>query len=148
MVAVGILSLLLSRLKHHVKSVPILIMTVGVYAALKIFHLPALIFVMLFGLFLSNNEQLESLSFLKRFNLARLRDEAEPFHQIVMEIAFVVRATFFILFGYLMKTEEILNLSSLPLALGIVATFAGIRALFLRLSGKPLHPFSLLRQGG
>ena len=148
MVAVGILSLLLSRLKHHVKSVPILIMTVGVYAALKIFHLPALIFVMLFGLFLSNNEQLESLSFLKRFNLARLRDEAEPFHQIVMEIAFVVRATFFILFGYLMKTEEILNLSSLPLALGIVATFVGIRALFLRLSGKPLHPLLFVAPRG
>jgi hypothetical protein len=65
-----------------------------------------------------------------------------------MEIAFVVRATFFILFGYLMKIEEILNLSSLPLALGIVATFVGIRALFLRLSGKPLHPLLFVAPRG
>jgi hypothetical protein len=147
-IAVGVLSLLLSRLKHHVKSVPILIMTVGVYAALKVFHLPALIFVMLFGLFLSNNGRIENLKLLKRFNLARLRDEAEPFHQIVVEIAFVVRATFFVLFGYLLKTEEVLNPSSLPLALGIVAGLFGIRALFLRFSGKPLHPLLFVAPRG
>ena len=147
-IAVGILSLLLSRLKHHVKSVPILIMAVAVYAGLKIFHLPALIFVMLFGLFLSNNERLENLSFLKRFNLKRLRGETEPFHQIVVEIAFVVRATFFILFGYLLKTEEILDLSSLPLAFGIVATLVVIRAAFLRFSGKSLHPLLFVAPRG
>ena len=146
--AVGILSLLLSRLKHHVKSVPILVMTVGVYAALKVFHLPALIFVMLFGLFLSNNGRIENLRFLKRFNLARLRDESEPFHQIVVEIAFVVRATFFILFGYLLKTEDVLNFSSLPFALGMVGTLFGIRALFLRFSGKPLHPLLFVAPRG
>jgi hypothetical protein len=123
-------------------------MTVAVYAGLKMFHLPALIFVMLFGLFLSNNKQLENLKVLRRFDLARLRDEAEPFHQIVVEIAFVVRATFFVLFGYLLKTEEILNLSSLPLALGIVAAIVAIRAIFLRLVGKSMHPLLFVAPRG
>src|SRR5690606_20631254 len=53
-IATVFLAFLLSRIKHHVKFAPIILMIVLIYAVAKYYHLPALIFILLFGLFLGN----------------------------------------------------------------------------------------------
>ena len=46
------LSFLLSRSKHHIKYVPIILFVILIYSISKYYHLPGLVFVLLFGLFI------------------------------------------------------------------------------------------------
>jgi len=59
-----------------------------------------------------------------------------------------VRALFFILFGYLLKTYEILNTHTLLLASVIVAIIFIIRTLQLKISGLPLKPLLFVSPRG
>ena len=43
------LAFLLSKIKQHVKFVPIILMIVLIYVIAKVFHLPALVYILLFG---------------------------------------------------------------------------------------------------
>ncbi|HAD33204.1 MAG TPA: sodium:proton antiporter, partial [Chitinophagaceae bacterium] len=46
-----LLTLLLGHIRHHIKYLPLVIL---IYAISRVFHLPALIFILLFGLFVGN----------------------------------------------------------------------------------------------
>ena len=48
-VATLLLALLLSKINHHVKFAPIILITILIYSICKVFHLPALIFILLFA---------------------------------------------------------------------------------------------------
>jgi len=53
------LAYLLSKIKHHIKYTPILLLVVLIYSVSKIYHLPSLIFILLFGLFIGNLDELK-----------------------------------------------------------------------------------------
>ncbi len=59
------LAYLLSKIKHHVKFVPIILMIILIYYASKVYHLPALVFIFIFGLFLGNLDEFKSNRFIK-----------------------------------------------------------------------------------
>jgi uncharacterized membrane protein YjdF len=47
------------KINHHVKFLPIVISIILIYTLSKIFHLPALIFILIFGLLLNNLDELK-----------------------------------------------------------------------------------------
>ena len=95
------LAFLLSKVKHHVKFVPIILMMVLIYAISKIYHLPALIFILLFGLFLGNIDKIKHDKFIQRLQPDILSKEVHKFKELTTEIAFLIRSLFFLLFGFL-----------------------------------------------
>jgi len=139
-VATFIIAELINRIKYHVKFTPIIIIIVLVYAIAKTFHLPALIFVMLCGLFLGNILHLKDNKWVKRMHPLVLSRNVTHFREITTEATFVVRILFFILFGFLIDINDIINLVTLPWALGIVAAIFTVRAIFLFLVRMPLVP--------
>ena len=147
-IAITLLSLMMSRVKHHIKFVPILLLTILVYSLLKEFHLPSLIFILLFGLFLGNLEAFGKLPLMKRFSFRQLNAALPSFHEISTELAFVIRALFFILFGFLLKTEEILNLQTLPLASAIVGLVLILRIISLLILSLPVLPLLFVAPRG
>jgi cell volume regulation protein A len=147
-VAITLLSLMMSRVKHHIKFVPILLLTILVYSLLKEFHLPSLIFILLFGLFLGNLEAFGKLPLMKRFSFRQLNAALPSFHEISTELAFVIRALFFILFGFLLKTEEIINLQTLPLAASIVGLVLLLRIISLLVLSLPVLPLLFVAPRG
>lgn len=147
-VAITLLSLMMSHVKHHIKFVPILLLTILVYALLKEFHLPSLIFILLFGLFLGNLEAFGKLPVMKRFSFRQLQSALPSFHEISIELAFVIRALFFILFGFLLKTEEVINLNTLPLAGGIIGLVFILRLISLKLLSLPILPLLFVAPRG
>jgi Kef-type K+ transport system membrane component KefB len=147
-VAITLLSLMMSRVKHHIKFVPILLLSILVYSLLKEFHLPSLIFILLFGLFLGNLEAFGKLPLMKRFSFRQLNAALPSFHEISTELAFVIRALFFILFGFLLKTEEIINLQTLPLAASIVGLVLLLRIISLRVLSLPVLPLLFVAPRG
>ncbi|MEP2667729.1 MAG: cation:proton antiporter [Cyclobacteriaceae bacterium] len=142
------LSLLLSRIDHHVKHTPIILLVILIYAVSEIYHLPALIFIIIFGLFMGNFDQLKRFKWVQKLEATALDHEVDLFKEITIEAAFVVRALFFLLFGYLIETHEILNTDTLVWAVGIVALIFGIRAAQLKLHGIKLRPLLFIAPRG
>ncbi len=133
-VATIALSYLLSQIEHQIKFVPIILLIILIYEVSKIYHLPSLIFIMMFGLFIGNLDELKRFKWIERFRPEVLNREVQKFKGLTIEAAFLIRAIFFIFFGFLLETSEILNTNTLPWSVGIVALIYAFRALQLRLS--------------
>jgi potassium/hydrogen antiporter len=142
------LSLLLHKIDHHIKYVPIILIVVLIYEIAKVYHLPALIFIMLFGLFLGNLDELRAYKWMERFGPEELDREVKKFRDLLSEGAFLIRALFFLLFGYLIETRELFNASTLIWAGVIVAGIFILRAMQLKLSGLPLSPLLFIAPRG
>jgi potassium/hydrogen antiporter len=142
------LAFLLSKIKHSVKFVPIILMIVLIYAVSKEYHLPALIFILLFGLFLGNLDELNQTSFVEKLQPEILKKEVHKFKELTGEIAFLIRSLFFLLFGYLIQTSELLNTETIIWAIGITAGVFIIRILFLLLLKIQVMPILFVAPRG
>jgi cell volume regulation protein A len=135
------LAFLLSKIKHPVKFIPIILSIVLIYAVTKIYHLPGLIFILLFGIFLGNLDELKSNKFIQKLQPDLLNKEVHKFKELTTEIAFLVRALFFLLFGYLIKTRELLNTETIIWAVGICLGIFALRYITLKtfkINTKPI----------
>ncbi|WP_205677781.1 sodium:proton antiporter [Brumimicrobium salinarum] len=142
------LSYLLAQIKHQIKFVPIIILVILIYTISKIYHLPGLIFIMLFGMFLGNLEEIKRIKFMQRFKLRKLENEVQKFHEILAEGTFLVRVMFFLLFGFLIDTQELLDLQTFYWALGISGLIFLIRFIQLKISGLPAMPLMFIAPRG
>ena len=142
------LSFLLSKIEHHIKFIPIILLIVLIYAVSKIYHLPALIFILLFGLAIGNLEELKRFKWIERFKPEVLNKEVTKFKELTVEVAFAVRALFFLLFGYLIETSEVLNPNTFFWAIGIVSAIVLFRFIQLKISKLPLQPLLFVAPRG
>lgn len=129
------LAYFLHEIKHHIKFAPIILMIVLIYLVSKNYHLPALIFILLFGLFLGNIDELSHYPFMRRFHPENFQKEVHKFKELTSEFAFLVRALFFLLFGYLFETAEIINVDTVGWAIGITISIFVLRAISLKSFG-------------
>lgn len=142
------LSFLLHKIEHHIKFVPIILLVVLIYAVSKIYHLPGLIFILLFGLFIGNLDELKQFKWIEKFKPDELNVEVHKFRELVVEAAFLIRALFFLLFGYLIETAEVLNTNTIVWAVAIVFSIFLFRAIQLKLSKLPLQPLLFVAPRG
>ncbi len=147
-VATIALSVLLNEIEHHVKFMPIILLIILIYEISKIYHLPGLIFILLFGLFIGNLDELRHIRWIERFKPLEFNKEVLKFRDLTMEAAFLVRALFFLLFGYLIETSEILNTDTFIWAMIIVILIFSFRALQLKISKIPLSPLLFVAPRG
>lgn len=147
-VASLVLAVLLAKIDHHIKYGPIIILNILIYQISKIYHLPALIFILFFGLVLGNIDELKNVRFLKRFRFTKFNREVKHFKDVVVEATFIVRTLFFIVFGFVLKTEDIINPKSLVWSLSIVAAIFALRALFLKLGKLDMQPLFYIAPRG
>lgn len=132
------LSFLLSRLNGHITYTPIILLVILIYALSKVYHLPGLVFILVLGIFLGNLEELKDNKWIEKFRPEKLEKEIVKFKEITAEATFLVRALFFLLFGYLMQPSEIVDPYTLPWAAFIVGAVMVIRAVALKLVGLPV----------
>lgn len=147
-VATILLSFLLNKIQHHIKFVPIVLLIILIYEISKIFHLPALIFILVFGLSIGNLDELRHYRWTQQFRLDLLNKEVIKFKELIIEATFLVRALFFLLFGYLIKTTEIINTVTLVWAVGIVVILFLLRFIQLKVSKIPLFPLLFVAPRG
>lgn len=142
------LSFLLSRIKHHITFTPILLIIILIYAVSKVYHLPGLIFILIFGLFLGNLDELKSYKWIEKLHPEKLDTEVKKFKEITLEASFITRALFFILFGFLMDATEIFNADVVPWSLLIILLIIAVRWFFLKISNLPNNPLLFLSPRG
>ncbi|MGB4820822.1 MAG: cation:proton antiporter [Saprospiraceae bacterium] len=134
------LSFLLSRIKHHITYTPIILMVILIYAISKVYHLPGLIFILVFGLFLGNLDELKQFKWIEKLRPEKLDMEVKKFKEITSEATFLIRALFFLLFGFLMEANEILNPVTIPWAAAIILLNVLVRWIALMFSKIPASP--------
>ncbi|MGB3085650.1 MAG: hypothetical protein WBB21_13080 [Saprospiraceae bacterium] len=142
------LSFLLSRIKHHITFTPIILMVILIYAVSKVYHLPGLIFILVFGLFLGNLDELKRFKWIEKLKPEKLDKEVKKFKEITVEATFLIRALFFMLFGFLMEAKEIFNPKTILWAAGIVLSIIIIRWLALKTSKLPTSPLLFVAPRG
>ncbi len=139
---------LLSKIEHHVKFVPIILIVILIYSVSKVYHLSGLIFILFFGLFIGNLDKIKEFKWIEKFKPEELIKEVNKFHELTIEISFLVRALFFLLFGYLIETTEALNADTFIWALVIVFSIFVFRTIQLKLSKLPLLPLLFIAPRG
>ncbi|MCP9747225.1 cation:proton antiporter [Lacihabitans sp. CS3-21] len=142
------LAFLLSKIKHHVKFLPIILIIVLIYAVSKIYHLPGLIFILLFGLFIGNLDELKNYKFIQKLQPENLNKEVHKFKELTSETAFLIRSLFFLLFGYLIETHELINQETIIWAVAITLSILVLRFIFLKLFNQNIKPLLFIAPRG
>ena len=128
-----ILAILLHKITYHVNYVIIMTSIVLVYIVAKLYHLPALLLVLIFGMVLSNNHLLENSIVKKLVDFTKFRSDIKAFKLILTEFTFLVRSLFFIIFGFYANIEGLFDLQNLLTAAAITGAIFFLRILFFRI---------------
>ncbi|MDA0356091.1 MAG: sodium:proton antiporter [Bacteroidetes bacterium] len=135
---------LLQSITHNVKFFLILSLLILVYAIGKYFHLPALVTIFIFGVFLSNAKVLLP-TFMKQYlNLGQTDKSLHEFHILTAESTFIVRTFFFLFFGFSVVISDFVSVEPFIYGLSILAIMLVIRYLYLSISTLHFKPTALL----
>ncbi len=132
MITTLILAILLHKITYHVNYVIIMTSIILLYILAKLYHLPGLLLVLIFGMVLSNNHLLENKTVRKYVDFAKFRTDIKSFKVILTELTFIVRSFFFIMFGFYAKVEGLFNPDNLITAGAITLLILLIRFLFFK----------------
>lgn len=142
------LSWLLSKISHPIKFGPILLLSILIYAVSEIYHLPALVFILLFGLFLGNLDEMRHIQWIRKLKPLQLHQDIHQMKMMLTEATFLIRSLFFLLFGFTMKLADIMNLQTLSWAAIIVSFILLVRAVQLKISKLPFLPLIFMAPRG
>jgi potassium/hydrogen antiporter len=142
------LSFLLSRIRYHITFTPIILFVILIYCVSKEYHLPGLIFIFVFGLFLGNLDGMKGSKWIDKLHPRKLGKEVAKFKHVTQEATFFIRALFFIMFGFLMEAKELLNLDTLPMAIAIVLLIIIVRWVVLKAFRFSLDPLLFIAPRG
>ena len=135
---------LLQKIEHHVKFFLILALLVLVYALGKFFHLPALVTIFIFGLFLSNVKTLLP-DFMKRnLDLEETKKGLHEFHILTAESTFLVKTFFFLFFGFSIYLSEFTTIDPFLYGLLIFGVMFGIRYVYFTTTTFKFKPSPLV----
>ena len=135
---------LIRQIHHHVKFFLILALLILVYAFGKLFHLPALVTIFIFGIFLSNVKSLLP-NFLKTYlDLDQTEKELHEFHILTAESTFIVRTFFFLFFGFSIQLTDFNSLQPLLYGVLIIIIMMLLRYLYFTVTTIKVKPSSLV----
>lgn len=143
-----LLAVFLNKIKQHIKFIPIIILVLLIYGISKLFHLPALIFILLFGLFIGNMDELRHYKFIQKFHPVNFSKEVHKLREITTELAFLIRALFFMLFGFLIDIAEVLNTATILFAICITLAIFLVRYLVLTIFKIQSNPLVFIAPRG
>ncbi len=142
------LAYLLGRIKHHIKFAPILIMILLIYSVSKIYHLPGLVFIMIFGIFIANLDEFLDKKYFQILQTEILNREVKKFKELTSEFVFLIRSLFFILFGFFIETTELFNQETMMWSIGIVSGILVLRLVLLLVFAQPILPLLFIAPRG
>jgi NhaP-type Na+/H+ or K+/H+ antiporter len=135
---------ILQQIKHHVKFFLILSLLILVYAIGKLLHLPALVTIFIFGVFLSNLNQLLPRFLRKYLDIEQTEKGLHEFHILTAESTFIVRTFFFLFFGFSIQITAFTSLSPILYGLLIFSVMLVLRYLYFALSRVQFKPTALV----
>lgn len=141
----------LIKIKSGVKLFPIIAVLILAYSLGKIMHLSTLILVFVFGLTLRNIFSFMKYEWRNKINISG-QGYYKIFHEfklLIRESSFVIRTFFFIIFGYTLMLENLLNTNVLVIGVGIIFITYALRYFNLKfIANQNLYPELLIAPRG
>lgn len=128
-----ILALLLNHLKHKIKFLPVIVLMLFFYSLLHYYHLPSLLFIMIFGLLLSNFDLIRESRWIKFLRLHTLNREIYQLDEIISELTFVVKSLFFLILGFSLNISNLFDMQAFSWAVGILVIALFTRILLIKI---------------
>ncbi|WP_066833080.1 cation:proton antiporter [Rufibacter ruber] len=136
-----ILLFFIDKIKSHIKFFLIIAILILLYSVGKEMHLSSLLMVLCFGLMLNNAALFIKDRLARYISLSSLEAEIKQLKQINGESAFVIRTFFFLLFGFSINLQELLDLNVWVLGFTIFSIILLVRYLYLQYIARvPLIP--------
>ena len=135
---------LLQQIDQHIKFFLILALLVLVYAFGKYFHLPALVTIFIFGLFLKNVTALLPQFLQKHLNIEKTHQGLHEFHLLTAESTFLVKTFFFLFFGFSISFGQFDSIMPLLYGSLILVVMIGVRYVYFLLTQFNLKPGPLM----
>ena len=131
------LAKLIQKIDHHVKFFLIIAILILVYAIGKFFHLPTLLTIFIFGIFLGNGGEILPNFMKKSLDIEKTKNSLNDFHILTSESTFLVRTFFFLFFGFSIPLERFV--SPKPYIYALVILFIMFVARYIYLSITKLN---------
>jgi len=128
-----VLLYLLKRITHHLKFFLIIAMLILTYAIGKFYHLPTLVIVLAFGMFLNNLQWIRHLKFRQIFEYENFNKDLQQLTQLTGESAFLVRTFFFLIFGFTLEVDSLLHLNVLLNGAVIILVIYFVRIIYQKI---------------
>jgi hypothetical protein len=93
-------------------------------------------------------DELKPIRFIERLRPEHLDREVRKFKEILIEATFLIRALFFLLFGFLIDTAELLDMNTFIWAGGITIAIFFFRFIQLKLAQLPARPLLFIAPRG
>jgi len=129
----------LDKIKLETKIFFLFSILVLVFAVGKKLHLSSLILILAFGLILNNTHLIKNTKLGKYFNDQNLQDGLNQFKIITFELSFFVRTMFFVMFGFSMNLESLLDTNTILMGVVSSALVFAIRFAILKLMKRDKH---------
>jgi Kef-type K+ transport system membrane component KefB len=127
-----LLLIILAKSKLNIKFFLIFALLIVLYVAGKLMHLPSLIIILVFGLLMNNWKLVNYNKIQRAFPEKDVRDLTALLHSITAESSFLIRTFFFVLFGYSINLQLIMQNEVMLVGSIIVAVLLATRFLYLR----------------
>lgn len=108
-------------------------MLILTYAIGKFYHLPTLVIVLAFGLFLNNLQWIRHLKFRQIFEYENFNKDLQQLTQLTGESAFLVRTFFFLIFGFTLEVSSLLHLNVLLDGAVIILVIYFVRIIYQKI---------------
>jgi NhaP-type Na+/H+ or K+/H+ antiporter len=122
----------LAKTKLNIKFFLIFSLLILIYSGGKIFHLPSLIIILVFGLMINNWEKIPINKLSHYFPHSQVESLRHLLHSITAESSFLIRTFFFLLFGYSIRLGFVSENEVLIVGGLIVLALLLVRYLYLR----------------
>lgn len=132
LVASYILIMVFQSLKGHNKLFLLIAVLVSLYALGKLNHLSPLLLILIFGLMINNTHIFFPGRYGKLIEEEKLERGLGDFKTFTLEMAFVVRTFFFVVFGMSIQLAGLLNWTVWGISIIALAAIYGLRYLGLR----------------
>ena len=126
----------LGHISHHVKFFLLITILVLIYSVGKLVHLPSLVVVLLFGLFLNNTDLIKHAVFSRLFIYPGFRSDLHLFSQLTAESAFIIRTFFFLIFGFTIELGALTHTAAVLHGVIFLTVILALRYAVLRLVAK------------
>ncbi|MDA9669522.1 cation:proton antiporter [Flavobacteriaceae bacterium] len=135
---------LMQQIDHNVKFFLILALLILVYAFGKLLHLPALVTIFIFGIFMSNVKSLLPRFLRNYLDLDTTRKEIQEFHILTAESTFLVRTFFFLFFGFSIQLSNFKSIIPFFYGLIIFLIMFLIRYMYINFTSLKIKPSPLV----
>ena len=135
---------LMQQIDHKVKFFLILALLILVYAFGKLLHLPALVTIFIFGIFMSNVKSLLPRFLRNYLDLDATRKEIQEFHILTAESTFLVRTFFFLFFGFSIQLSNFKSIIPFFYGLIIFLIMFLIRYIYITFTSLKIKPSPLV----